>query len=55
MFIKGMHSVQAEGKAFGTPEELLQAVDLYNLTQRSFRNELQVHNALVGSTPALES
>lgn len=33
---------QAEGQAFETPEELLQAVDLYKLTQKTFRDELQV-------------
>ena len=33
---------QAEGQAFDTPEELLKAVDLYNLTQRTFRDELLV-------------
>ncbi|BDA40407.1 Prenylcysteine oxidase [Coccomyxa sp. Obi] len=39
-FLK-LYALQAEGKAFGTPEELLQAVDLYNLTQRNFRDEIQ--------------
>ena len=42
---EGTYSVQCfqeEGRAFSTPEELLQAVHLYNLTQRTFRSELQV-------------
>lgn len=42
---KGINSVQCfqeEGRAFSTPEELLQAVNLYNMTQRTFRSELQV-------------
>lgn len=34
--------VQAAGRSFDTPEALLKAVDLYKLTQRSFREELQV-------------
>ena len=34
--------MQADGQAFRTPEELLSAVDLYNLTQRSFRDEMEV-------------
>ena len=42
-----MHTVdlavlQAMGKAFARPEQLLQAVDLYNLTQQSFREEVEV-------------
>lgn len=35
-------AAQAGGRAFGTPEELLQTVDLYNLTQRSFKEEVEV-------------
>ncbi|KAK9917016.1 hypothetical protein WJX75_010018 [Coccomyxa subellipsoidea] len=38
---KQLYQLQEEGRAFSTPEELLQAVHLYNLTQRTFRSELQ--------------
>jgi hypothetical protein len=34
--------MQAGGQAFRTPEELLSAVDLYDLTQRTFRDEVEV-------------
>jgi hypothetical protein len=33
---------QANNKSFDTPEALLRAVDLYNLTQKSFIRELEV-------------
>ena len=39
---QGAFLVQGEGRAFRTPEELLSAVGLYGLTQRSFRDELEV-------------
>ena len=44
--VNRVHCCQAEGTAFNTPEELLQAVDLYNLTQKTFRSELQVRRAV---------
>ena len=39
---RGLSAAQAEGRAFDTPEELLRAVDLYNLTQQTFRDVLLV-------------
>jgi hypothetical protein len=43
---------KADGKAFDTPEELLRAVDLYELTQRTFRDVLLVR-AIVPRTAEL--
>ena len=42
-----LSGAQAERQAFDTPEELLKAVDLYNLTQRTFRDELLVCSSLL--------
>ncbi|CAL5225135.1 g7913 [Coccomyxa viridis] len=48
---KRLYDIQAEGRAFDTPEELLGAVDLYNLTQQTFRDVLLEE---IGLGPAAE-
>lgn len=39
---KSIYALQEEGRAFATPEEMLKAMGLYDLTQRTFREEVQV-------------
>lgn len=41
---KRVYQLQAEGHAFATPEQLLQKLELYDMTQRSMRAEIQVRS-----------
>lgn len=39
---KSIYALQEKGRAFATPEDMLKAMGLYDLTQRTFRDEIQV-------------
>ena len=40
-----IYELQGAGKSFESPEEFLEAVGLYNLTQQSLRKEIQVRRS----------